>query len=355
MRELIVVPVNPINDARVELAKQGREPDRIPVDFSIANSLHFLRGWLGLSARDYVLNPVLQLEAQLAFRKRFRGLGWLGPNVGPGIEVPSALGCKVVFPDDDPAWVFPCVKTEGALADLLRNYQEPDLCFGGYLPLFYATYFYMYDKLGDQLPAPYGTMGPIDTACLLVGATNFFLWSKLYPEMIHDLLDKLTTLMIHVVEKRVEVIKRAMTEFIVFDDSVGNFSPAGFEEFALPYLSRIYKHFGTKTNFFHCDLTLRHLAEFIPAMGVNVLISFDPDTDIRFFKEMIGDRICLIGNVAPSLLLTGSPEQVRAECQRQMEMAGRGGRYVLSLGGELRCGTPPENIDALLDAADVPA
>ena len=119
----------------------------------------------------------------------------------------------------------------------------------------------------------------------------------------------------------------------------------------MPYSGRIFRHFGRKMNLYHCDLTLKHVAELLPEMGVNVLICFDPNTDIGYFKDKIGDRVCLIGNLKPLLLLNGTPEEVKAECKRLIERAGPGGGYILAPGGELGYGTPAENIEAMLDAA----
>ena len=182
-------------------------PDVVPVDLSMADQLFFLQGWLGVKPHDYMLNPQVQLEAQLTFRRRFRGLGLLGPNIGLGVEVPSALGADLVPTRQSTVGHA----GRGEFDDLrayLKQYREPDLLFAGYLPLFYATYYHMYDVVGDQMGAPYGILGPVETAALLLGIPNFFVWAKTCPDLIHDLMNKITTFLIHLTETKIEVLGR---------------------------------------------------------------------------------------------------------------------------------------------------
>ena len=84
-----------------------------------------------------------------------------------------------------------------------------------------------------------------------------------------------------------------------------------------------------------------------------MLISFDPHTDLEIFKAAIGDKVALSGNIAPlSVLRNGTTAEIRAEVKRQIDIGKRNGGYLLDTGGELANGTPPENIDAMLEAAE---
>jgi hypothetical protein len=73
-------------------------------------------------------------------------------------------------------------------------------------------------------------------------------------------------------------------------------------------------------------------------------------TDIFKAKEVLGDRACLMGNVPSSLLVTGTPEEVKAHCKELIEKVGPGGGYILSYGA-----TPNhskiENIIAMRESA----
>ena len=74
-------------------------------------------------------------------------------------------------------------------------------------------------------------------------------------------------------------------------------------------------------------------------------------TDMARAKKVLGDRCCIMGNVPASLMVTGTPEDVRAYCRRLIEACGEGGGYVLSPGiiGIDEAKLP--NIKAMVEAA----
>ena len=48
-------------------------------------------------------------------------------------------------------------------------------------------------------------------------------------------------------------------------------------------------------------------------------------TNLVKAKEVLGDVVCLRGNVSPSLMTTGTPDQVDAECRHLIENVARRG------------------------------
>jgi uroporphyrinogen-III decarboxylase len=72
-------------------------------------------------------------------------------------------------------------------------------------------------------------------------------------------------------------------------------------------------------------------------------------TDIFKAKEKIGDRCCIIGNVPTSLIMTGTPQQVKEHCRKLIEVCGKGGGYVLAGGANVDEGNP-ENLRAMMAA-----
>jgi uroporphyrinogen-III decarboxylase len=53
-------------------------------------------------------------------------------------------------------------------------------------------------------------------------------------------------------------------------------------------------------------------------------------TDLFQAREVLGTRHCLAGGMLPSLLKTGSTQQVKDECKRLIEGVGRDGAYIMS-------------------------
>lgn len=72
-------------------------------------------------------------------------------------------------------------------------------------------------------------------------------------------------------------------------------------------------------------------------------------TDIFEAKEILGDTVCIRGNVPAPLLCVGIPEDVKAYCKKLIDVVGKGGGFILD--GAI--GTPddakPENVKAMAD------
>jgi len=73
-------------------------------------------------------------------------------------------------------------------------------------------------------------------------------------------------------------------------------------------------------------------------------------TDMVMAKKTLGDTCCLIGNVPTSLLMTGTPEEVKEHCRQLIKVCGKGGGYILAAGANIDAGNP-ENLRAMMDAA----
>jgi Uroporphyrinogen decarboxylase (URO-D) len=73
-------------------------------------------------------------------------------------------------------------------------------------------------------------------------------------------------------------------------------------------------------------------------------------TDMAKAKRLLGANSCIEGNIPSSLLVTGSPAEVKAECCRLIEICAPGGGYILGSGA-----TPEfprlENLKAMAEAA----
>ena len=71
---------------------------------------------------------------------------------------------------------------------------------------------------------------------------------------------------------------------------------------------------------------LRYLKELPPG---KVMGMFDR-SDLAQVKEVVGDTLCIAGGMPVSLLQAGTPEQVRAETRKAIEIAGRDGGFIMS-------------------------
>jgi uroporphyrinogen-III decarboxylase len=72
--------------------------------------------------------------------------------------------------------------------------------------------------------------------------------------------------------------------------------------------------------------------------------------DMAKAKMVLGNVSCIGGNVPASLLVTGTPGQVKEACRKLIETCGPGGGYILTGSAGISEGNP-ENLHAMTDAA----
>jgi uroporphyrinogen-III decarboxylase len=72
-------------------------------------------------------------------------------------------------------------------------------------------------------------------------------------------------------------------------------------------------------------------------------------TDMFRAKEVLRDHACIAGNVPPSLLQIGSPQEVEEYCAKLIKVCGKGGGFILSAGSSID-EAKPANIKALVDS-----
>jgi hypothetical protein len=71
-------------------------------------------------------------------------------------------------------------------------------------------------------------------------------------------------------------------------------------------------------------------------------------TDMAKAKKILGDVACISGNVSSSLLITGTPQQVRERCRELIDTCAGGGGYIMTNGAAIDR-VEPENLKAMID------
>jgi hypothetical protein len=74
-------------------------------------------------------------------------------------------------------------------------------------------------------------------------------------------------------------------------------------------------------------------------------------TDMFRAKEVLGSITCLRGNVPPSMLSIGSPEEVRDYCRKLIDVVGKGGGFLLDGATGIPDEARPENVRAMYETA----
>ena len=130
-------------------------------------------------------------------------------------------------------------------------------------------------------------------------------------------------------------------------------SPAMFDEFVTPYMVRLvkgYRDMGFYT-ILHTDGNIMPILDQLVLTGAHGLHSLDPQggVDIAEVKRLVGDRLCLIGNVNCGLLQTGTDEQVVESARYALKHGMPGGGYVFATSNCVYTGMPLERYELMLD------
>jgi len=101
---------------------------------------------------------------------------------------------------------------------------------------------------------------------------------------------------------------------------------------------------------FDSDWT-RDLARLLELPARRCILSLDSMTDIRAAKEILGDHMCIMGDVPPALLSSGTADEVYDHCRKLIADIGPTG-YILQSGCDIPVDAPLENVKAMANAAE---
>ena len=135
-------------------------------------------------------------------------------------------------------------------------------------------------------------------------------------------------------------------------------SPAIFDEFVYPYLKMQVDMAVTRGFKVHVHLdgdltaaleTLSHIADGLPRG--HVMLDFEK-TNMRKAKEVLGDKVCIYGNVPAVLMVYGTAKEVDDYCRKLIQDCAKGGGFILGSECEVPWDARPENVRAMIAAAD---
>ena len=130
--------------------------------------------------------------------------------------------------------------------------------------------------------------------------------------------------------------------------------PEDMKKLLLPCYKRITKtaHNRGGKCILHSDGNLMGVLDFIVDAGFDGLHSLDPvaGMDLAEIKRRVGDRLCLLGNIDVSYVLSqGSRKEVEEAVRKAIEIAGPGGGFIVST-TNMHPAVKPENLKWMVEA-----
>ena len=127
------------------------------------------------------------------------------------------------------------------------------------------------------------------------------------------------------------------------------------EEFVLSYLRDLMKP-AIKANIpviMHSDGDNTALMETWIDMGVDALHPVENCGKYNIFevKKLWGDKMALIGGIDCRLLASGTPEEIRRETKRSIDLLSVGGGYICGSSHDIDDNVSLENLSAMIEAA----
>lgn len=136
---------------------------------------------------------------------------------------------------------------------------------------------------------------------------------------------------------------RAASEFL---------SPRLWERFVFPYYKELAEVVIAEgvTPVFHLDSSwTRDISRFLEFPKAKCVFSTDGMTDIYKAKEILGNHMCLMGDVPARMLTLGTPDQVLEYAGRLVNDLGPTG-FILAQGCCIPPDAKPENVSAMIEA-----
>ncbi|MCP4375521.1 MAG: uroporphyrinogen decarboxylase, partial [bacterium] len=192
--------------------------------------------------------------------------------------------------------------------------------------------------------------GPLNLATFLMGNTEFFTGLYTDPEAVGRLLEIITDYTVKWIQLQIETFP-TIDGIFVLDDIVGFINDECFQEFAKPYLTRIYQAADVSVRFFHNDAPGMVCAPHLSEIGVN-LFNFGFEHSLSEMKELTGGQVTLLGNIPPrDVLAAGTPDDVAASVTKALASVDDHSRIILSCGGGMAPDVPTKNIETFLAAS----
>ena len=344
-----------MHSERILFAAFGRETDVVPVAPYMGN---YGASFSGIPIDQYGRSGSLMAKAQYTAWQEFRQDVLVAQS--DNYYIAEGFGCQVSHHvNSTPTLKKPAVEQ---LKDVFRL-KVPDPRQDGRMPVYLEAIQLLSSKLeGKALIRAPGT-GPFSLASHLLGTEEFLFQIAMLgvepnlerEKSLRHLLDLTTEALIQFAR----ACMAAGARIIQAGDSLASpdvISPETYRNWAFPYERRFFSEFQSladtgRLSLLHICGDTTKILHMMAETGANIL-ELDHKVNLGFARKVVGERVCLMGNVDPAgVLLQGTAALVAERCLEAIDSAGRHGYFILGSGCEVPPKTPKENMHAMIETA----
>jgi uroporphyrinogen decarboxylase len=336
-----------IKNDRILRACRRQEVDRPPV-WLMRQAGRYMKEYRAVREQtpflDLCKNPKLAAEVTLQPYNRFHMDALI---IFSDILIPvEAMGMHLELSEKGPVLHFP-VRDAERLAQLTvpDPYKQT--------PFVMEVIKEVKRLIKDEVPVIGFAGAPWTLASYMVeGGTskNFIELKRLrytQPKVLHELLEKITETVTKYLSAQIE----AGADLVqLFDTWAGELARDDYRAFALPYLQRIIKHLHSTSDrpvILYTNGTAAILEDMLET-GADC-ISVDWRIDLGEAKRRIAGRAAIQGNVDPCALLAPK-DQLQALVRQTIDKFGKEPGLIVNLGHGILPPTPPEGVEAFVEA-----
>jgi hypothetical protein len=186
--------------------------------------------------------------------------------------------------------------------------------------------------LGFPVLAGSGTFAPMDYVGIIRSSKGMMLDMYRQPDKLMALIDKLLPTTIDTALALAEMSGNPRVFMAINRGADGLMSLQQFEKFYWPgfkqvVLAVVDAGLTPVIHFQGCfDTRLEYFAEFPRGRVIGL---FDR-TDVFKAKEIVGDTMCIAGNMPLTLLRAGTPEEIKDYAKRLIDVVGKDGGFIMS-------------------------
>jgi len=299
--------------------------------------------FINTSVDKLVQSSELQAQCMKAIADRYDTLAAVS-LMDLSVEA-EAFGSPIRFSDDEVPTVTAPVVTDEDSANALTVPKVGDARTG----LYVETLKLASERITDR-PVLGGCIGPFSLAGRLMDMTEIMVMCYDEPEMVHAVLDKVTTFLI---EYNKAFKATGANGVVMAEPAAGLLSPDLIDEFSSPYVKRIIEAVEDESFLFvyhNCGNTTR-LVDSIVSTGARV-VHLGNAIDLAEMIPQYPSNIIVMGNVDPSSeFRNGTPESVKTATLAVLNACSKFPNFVLSSGCDIPPVSPIENIDAFFNTA----